>query len=65
MKFQCGFCKSEDVETVWVEGDMVAICPVCGMESVVQYPESINYFDSEINDDYAFNHRTGTIKFHV
>ncbi len=53
MKSECGFCKSEDVETAWVDGDMVVMCPICGMESVVLYPESINYFDSEINDEYA------------
>lgn len=65
MKSECGFCKSEDVETAWVDGDMVVMCPVCNMESVVLYPESINYFDSEINDDYASSQRDKTIRFHI
>jgi len=65
MKTQCSFCKSDDAETLLVDSDVIVICSVCGSESVVEYPESINYFDSEVNDDYASYHKDNTIRFHV
>lgn len=65
MKYQCDFCKSDDVETLLVDGEVIVMCHVCNVETVVEYPDSINYLESEVNDEYALNHRVGTIKFHV
>lgn len=65
MKSQCGFCKSESVETALEDGNIILMCSVCGMESFVEYPESINYFHSEINDEYAISDRNTVIRFHV
>lgn len=53
MKYQCGFCKSEDVETLFVDEKVIVMCHVCNVESVVEYPESLNYFISDVIEDFT------------
>lgn len=52
MKYQCGFCKSEEVETLCWDRVVIVMCQVCNMESIVKYPETMNYFSSEGKEEY-------------
>lgn len=51
MKRQCGFCKSEDVETVSSGRDIILVCSVCESETLVRYPESMGDSGIKMRDD--------------